>query len=149
MQTFLPYEDFQETASVLDYRRLGKQRVETWQLIRAINGETKGWANHPAAVMWRGHTAVLASYGLVMCQEWKRRGYTDNMSARFQELISSSTSQELNDVPRWLGRLELHVSHQSNLIRKFPEHYGPLFSGVPDDLPYIWPLTDQREGVLI
>lgn len=149
MQTFLPYEDFQETASVLDYRRLGKQRVETWQLIRAINGETKGWANHPAAVMWRGHTAVLASYGLVMCQEWKRRGYTDNMSDRFQELISSSTSQELNDMPRWLGRLELHVSHQSNLIRKFPEHYGPLFSGVPDDLPYIWPLTDQREGVLI
>lgn len=149
MQTFLPYEDFQETASVLDYRRLGKQRVETWQLIRAINGETKGWANHPAAVMWRGHTAVLARYGLIMCQEWKRRGYKDTMTERFEELISNSTSEELHDMPRWLGRHELHESHQSNLIRKFPEHYGPLFDGVPNDLPYIWPLTDQREGVLI
>ena len=149
MQTFLPYEDFQETASVLDYRRLGKQRVETWQLIRAINGETKGWANHPAAVMWRGHTAVLARYGLVMCQEWKRRGYKDTMTERFVELISSSTFEELHDMPGWLGDHELHLSHQSNLIRKFPEHYGPLFDGVPNDLPYIWPLTDQREGVLI
>ena len=71
------------------------------------------------------------------------------MTERFEELISNSTSEELHDMPRWLGRHELHESHQSNLIRKFPEHYGPLFNGVPNDLPYIWPLTDQREGVLV
>ena len=28
MQTFLPYKDFGKTAKCLDYRRLGKQRVE-------------------------------------------------------------------------------------------------------------------------
>jgi len=59
MQTFLPYADFKRSAQVLDYRRLGKQRVETWQLIRAINGETRGWRNHPAAVMWREVPGVL------------------------------------------------------------------------------------------
>lgn len=146
MQTFLPTSDFEETARLLDYRRLGKQRVETWQLIRAINGMTKGWANHPAAVMWRGHTAPLAKYGLIMCREWVRRGYKDTMTERFQELVSSSTSQELEDLPSWLGQPELHLSHQSNLIRKFPEHYGPLFPGVPSDLPYIWPTDESPEG---
>ena len=36
MQTFLPYESFEESAKVLDYRRLGKQRVEGMQIINAI-----------------------------------------------------------------------------------------------------------------
>jgi alpha-tubulin suppressor-like RCC1 family protein len=30
-------------------------------------------------------------------------------------------------------------SHRSNLIRKMPEHYGPIWPDVPDDLPYYWP----------
>ena len=59
MQTFLPYESFAESAKVLDWRRLGKQRVEGMQIIKAITGEKrldgkpyKGWINHPASVMW-------------------------------------------------------------------------------------------------
>ena len=53
MQTFLPYESFEESASVLDWRRLGKQRVEGMQIINAINNPKKqGWQNHPATIMW-------------------------------------------------------------------------------------------------
>jgi hypothetical protein len=89
--------------------------------------------------MWRGHTEALARYGLVMCEEWKRRGYNDTMTDRFLELLETATSEQIQDLPPWLGSADLHLSHQSNLIRKFPEHYGPLFPGVPDDLPYIWP----------
>ena len=36
MQTFLPYADFARCAAVLDPRRLGKQRVEVLQIMRAI-----------------------------------------------------------------------------------------------------------------
>ena len=36
MQTFLPYKSFEESAKVLDWRRLGKQRVEGMQIINAI-----------------------------------------------------------------------------------------------------------------
>lgn len=42
-------------------------------------------------------------------------------------------------MPPWLGESEFHRSHQSNLIRKDPEFYGPRFPGVPDDLEYVWP----------
>ena len=41
MQTFLPYESFAESAKVLDWRRLGKQRVEGMQIIKAITGEKR------------------------------------------------------------------------------------------------------------
>jgi len=50
MQTFLPFPDFKKSASCLDYKRLGKQRVEGLQILNAIQGETtlkgktyKGW----------------------------------------------------------------------------------------------------------
>jgi Pyrimidine dimer DNA glycosylase len=41
MQTFLPYSDITESLRVLDDKRLGKQRVETFQIINAITGRPK------------------------------------------------------------------------------------------------------------
>lgn len=38
MQTFLPYKDFKKSAQALDRQRLGKQRVETMQLMTALTG---------------------------------------------------------------------------------------------------------------
>lgn len=143
MQTFLPYADFKRSAQVLDYRRLGKQRVETWQLIRAINGETRGWRNHPAAVMWRDHVPALAVYGKVICEEWIRRGYNDSMLPRFELIISGSEDLQL---PAWLGNENFHESHRSNLLRKFPEHYRMHWPELQDDLPYVWPV-DNLVGV--
>jgi hypothetical protein len=40
MQTFLPYADFTKTAKILDNKRLGKSRVEVWQIYQVlIKGE--------------------------------------------------------------------------------------------------------------
>ena len=84
IQTFLPYPDFTQTARVLDYRRLGKQRVETKQLILALTKPDYGWKNHPAAKMWRGYVPLLAEYGCVVCQEWRDRGYNDTLLPFFE-----------------------------------------------------------------
>lgn len=43
MQTFLPYENFNKTAQVLDRKRLGKQRVETLTIFRTLSGINVGW----------------------------------------------------------------------------------------------------------
>lgn len=140
MQTFLPYENFVESAKVLDMQRLGKQRVETMQILRALFGETAGWRNHPATRMWRGHEGLLFSYGTTVCLEWMHRGYSDTV---FDSLISMAVIHGPldNTRPPWLGDPDFHRSHQSNLIRKRPDHYGPLWPGVPDNLPYIWPVA--------
>jgi hypothetical protein len=37
MQTFMPYSDFEKTARCLDNKRLGKQRVEAWQILNTLN----------------------------------------------------------------------------------------------------------------
>ena len=135
MQTFLPYADFNETAKVLDYKRLGKQRVEAYQILRVLEGLTKGWRNHPAVLMWAGHEPALAEYGRVICIEWIERGYNDTLLPKFELLANA------DNLPAWLGDERLHTSHKSNLIRKDETFYAPKFPGIPNDLPYFWVVT--------
>ncbi|MFP3464126.1 pyrimidine dimer DNA glycosylase/endonuclease V [Leifsonia sp. SIMBA_070] len=53
VQTFLPYPSFARSVRVLDRARMGKQRVEALQVLRAITVPGYGWRNHPVAKMWR------------------------------------------------------------------------------------------------
>ena len=64
MQTFLPHSNFRKTARYLDYRRLGKQRVEAYQILNVLTGKSKGngWKNHPAVKMWKGYENALKLY---------------------------------------------------------------------------------------
>jgi hypothetical protein len=54
MQTFLPSTSFIQSAKCLDYKRLGKQRVEAKTIINILEGKTtsNAWRNHPATKMW-------------------------------------------------------------------------------------------------
>lgn len=135
MQTFLPYPDFTESVKVLDYRRLGKQRVETYQVLNILleRTETKGWRNHPVTLMWTGYESALQMYQNVTIQEWIDRGYNNNMS--FEEFDTDDLI-----MPEWLGHEQFHQSHRSNLLRKDFEYYSEFFDE-PDDLPYYWPVT--------
>lgn len=150
MQTFLPYADYARSARALDRARLGKQRVEAYQILRVLLSITKGWANHPAVRMWRGHERSLAHYTLAMCDEWKRRGYNDTVSGKVLELLkllpvpSETYAQEIAEAISTVSApqhftAEFRLSHQSNLVRKNPAYYAPQFPGVPDNLPYVWP----------
>ena len=138
MQTFLPYPDFKDSLQVLDYRRLGKQRVEAYQIINILEdpSPTGSWINHPAVLMWRDNVEALKQYCNIAIQTWIARGFKNNMA-----LYKVSSSPIL---PWWFGLPEFHISHQSNLIRKLPDRYGPIFLGVPSDIPYWWPTQHEN-----
>ena len=142
MQTFLPYADFARSAEVLDRRRLGKQRIEAMQVLNALTRPGHGWRHHPAALMWRGWEPALVAYGVAVCDAWTRLGFADTCRAQIaagRDLLSQADLAAAGELPAWLGDTEFHRAHQSNLLRKDPDWYGRFFSGVPADLPYIWP----------
>ena len=145
MQTFLPYADFQRSAESLDVSRLGKQRVETLQILRALELPEYGWANHPAVRMWRGYTPALVLYGLICARTWLVRGHADSTEAQIAEFapdVAKATQDELASrqlLPPWLGDEALHMSHRSKLVTKDPDHYGAEFAGTPRDLDYRGP----------
>ena len=134
MQTFLPYADLQESVRVLDYRRLGKQRVETFQVLNILldRTPTKGWRNHPVTRMWSGYESALQVYQNYTIQEWVNRGYKNNM--QFEEILIP-----FPQMPSWFGDEEFHRSHRSNLLRKDYEYYSQFFDE-PIDLEYSWPV---------
>jgi len=132
MQTFLPYSDFRETAVCMDWRRLGRQRVEAYQILRTLSGLSKGWIRHPAVKMWAGYELALSAYMNEMIMEWMKRGYKNNMY-----LVALPESYPR---PEWLGDQAIHTAYRSNLIRKNPDYYREFWPDIPDDLPYIWPV---------
>ena len=152
MQTFLPYPDFRRSAAVLDVPRLGKQRVETLQILRALTFEDYGWRNHPAVTMWAGHTPALVAYGAAVTQRWQAAGYGDTVLPQLLEFLDGEPlrgQRELRDaglLPPWLGQRALHRSHRAALLRKDPEHYGALFGPTDPELPYVWPHNEPAEA---
>lgn len=144
MQTFLPYDSFSRSAGVLDQARLGKQRVETLQVLRALVIPDYGWQSHPAMRMWMGYIPALAAYGLAMTREWIARGHADTV---WEQILEFAPEADGDDValPPWFGDEAFHESHRSNLITKSPEVYGPLFPDTRGGLPYVWPEPEHPE----
>ena len=153
MQTFLPFPDFVSSAQALDPRRLGKQRVEALQVLRALTVAGYGWRRHPAVRMWIGYEEAVFRYGLEMCRTWTAEGRADTVAATltadFTTYRPGTAPRGLDvlaaegELPPWLGEPAFHRSHQSALVRKDPEFYRPRFPGVPDDLAYVWPPSDR------
>jgi len=140
MQTFLPYESFSQSAKVLDWRRLGKQRVEGMQIINAIqNPDAKGWRNHPITIMWTPYVECLKLYTNTIITEWISRGYNNNM--KFYDV---KPNMDMIDIPHWLGREDFHSSHRANLLRKDLEWYGQFGWTENPESPYVW---HDREGL--
>jgi ribosome modulation factor len=136
MQTFLPYPEFGASAAVLDRQRLGKQRVECLQILKALTDPTAGWNHHPVTNMWRGYEAAFVEYSVAICDEWTSRGYKDTCRGKILDMqpLVFTTNR-----PPWLGNHAFHASHRSNLLRKFPEHYGQFGWTEPMDLAYVYP----------
>ena len=144
MQTFLPVADFKQSAKFLDYKRLGKQRVEGMQLLNAMQPDYphKGWLKHPAKIMWEGHQDMLKKYVNVMIEEWISRGYNNTM--QFYEYDASAP------MPDWIGNDKIHKSHRINLLRKDVEFYSKQFPKESklstfeiESYPYYWPVGDK------
>jgi hypothetical protein len=150
VQTFTPYADFEQSLRTLDQRRLGKQRVEVIQIVRALTVPGYAWSSHPAVLMWKGYEEALGRYGLTSCAIWVESGFGDTCAAtivddlqaagigpirRYHELAADGA------LPPWLFDEAVQRSHRSALLRKDPEHYGPLFPpDTPLDLEYVWPV---------
>jgi hypothetical protein len=146
MQTFLPFKDFQQSAKVLDMKRLGKQRVETLQILQCLMSVNKTkWFHHPAVQMWANNTECLVEYGVVICTEWRNRGYKDTCLEKIKQFSTG------NDVipPKWLGDERFHSCHRRVLLDKKYQWYSQFgwkenrMTMVNGKYPYFWPTKEN------
>lgn len=143
MQTFLPCHSFAESAMVLDFNTLCEQRRHVFELLDTLCGFSSKWKEHPITDMWRDHKATLLQYGYCIHAELRSRGIKDWDGSSILNQFSLLIGPEREKFPKWLGDPLLHMSHQSNLIRRWPEYYRLVFPGVPNNLPYYWPIGEM------
>ena len=142
MQTFLPYKSFKKSLKSLDYKRLGKQRVEARQVLNILRDktQTKGWRNHPITKMWEGYDNALAEYLNECICEWVHRGYNNTME--FAKITDDV------EYPHWLGNESFHSSHRANLLRKDYGYYSKFGWDEDEKNPYTWYDTDKQQWYL-
>jgi hypothetical protein len=117
--TFLVTSDFAENATILDNLRLGKQRVESFQIIKALE-EGTGWKNHPIVKSWSGYVPALKVYYNSIITEWVSRGFKNNMP-----LYELSPGEEITHPP-WIYEKKVQYAMLSQLIQKNSDHYNPV-----------------------
>jgi hypothetical protein len=161
MQTFLPYRNFEKSAKCLDFRRLGKQRIEAKQILDILLGRTKSkaWINHPAVRMWRGYELALQEYYNTVVREWVKRGYKNTMELELVDIpniylqdffVNAYSSNTINiksgptkhpdfKIPAWLTE-EFCASHRAALLCKFPEWYSRFGWIEKPEINYVWPI---------
>ena len=156
MQTFMPYKEFDKTAKALDNKRLNKQILECYQILKVLsnNDPHAGWRNHPAVKMWRGHEGALVSYILKMVLEWEKRGYKSTIGVKtlqtyIQAIKLGRITRESHRYPAWMRDKQLFSeiasSHRMALLNKDYEWYSqfhwPEDTGSrPETYDYIWPV---------
>jgi hypothetical protein len=161
MQVFLPFADFTTSVQCLDNKRLGKQRVECYQIMRAILFEdSKGWRNHPATKMFKTSIGALQVYTQLCCGEWISRGFTDTVSEKISDLYYAETSgygtEYFNSVHKaFVQDHKFHQSHRLALLMKDFTFYKDKFQMFPQEIEfaqrfyydtkdiYIWPTEPE------
>lgn len=146
MQTYLPYPDFRRCARVLDDRRLGKQRVECYQILRVLGGHTRAWRAHPAVRMWRGHRGALVRYAICISREWRRRGFRDSLLPKFARIAARLHPREARR-PAWLGESALHAAYRAALLAKQPDWYAQFGWRERPQIAYRWPVPPVASAV--
>jgi hypothetical protein len=156
MQTFLPSADYEYTAQTLDNKRLNKQILEGYQILKILSGasESGAWRNHPAVLMWSNAEIELKDYIDNMVYEANFRGIkTDKNVLNLNDLKSKFSRLWGKDKPIWqkpehLSRLV--ESHKANLYRKDSVIYSEFksYTAKPccDKCLYYWPTHTLKFG---
>jgi len=139
MQTFLPYSNYIRSVQCLDYKRLGKQRVEALQIINILEGKPSRWSNHTAVKMWVGYTNSLKYYCNCCIDEWIKRGYKNTMK--------KYDVDHSNEDPWWIGNKDFHRAMRARLIQKNEEFYLPILGEIDKGFnngKYFWPVNESK-----
>lgn len=130
MQTFLPHSDFEASAQALDNKRLNKQILEGYQILKVLSGasESGAWRNHPAVLMWKNAECELMNYIDHMIYEAEWRGIkTDKNKANLGQLKREYGHLWGKELPFWMESevtlMCIVTTHQVSLFNKDPMHY--------------------------
>lgn len=161
MQTFLPSIDYEYSAQTLDNKRLNKQILEGYQILKVLsNASPSGaWRNHPAVLMWKGSELELLAYIEHMMYEADFRGIkTINNRNNIKELEKQYAKSWGSNEPAWMKDNDtinrVTTTHKANLYAKDPIYYAEYQWATNDPMnkpccpkcSYFWPTHPLKKA---
>lgn len=127
MQVFMPYKSIIESVRCLDYRRLGKQRIEIKYMLEMLYGM---WAyrKHPVVEMWEDYYVFLEIIYSASVREWISRGHTNTLPIELEFVTGPVV------LPPWLE--DYTYQYKGLLLYKDYDYYSKKFDN-PEDIPRI------------
>ena len=135
MQVFITSSSFEESARVLDTRRLNCQIKECNQMYRAIIGESIGWRNHCVTRLWENDRYALMAFAWECYFELKKRGKNPSKPC--------GVYYPKVKPPAFLEDAKVVDAMKSHLLAKLPEHYKQYWPNHPVKSGY-WAIDKQN-----
>ena len=139
----VPFNSFEWSARTLSKEDLETNMTAIYSVMRALL-----WGfdhpNTPSVYAWRGSERALLAYQQISCalyiNEWGGDDeYWEITRRAFLDIVVDPMATPLIP-PRWMGYVDMHISHQSWLLRKNPEYYRDKFPGISPNHDIVWPL---------
>lgn len=145
MIVWMPYTKPGASAQSLTVAHLNEQIAAAEGLLRLLREEDLD-ENHKEWLptqMWVGFEYSLCIHGLMAANELATvRKKPGNMKSIAYLATIGKELEEMPGIdrgsPPWLGDLDVHRSHRSNLIMRHPK-YTLQWKGVPSRMPVLWP----------
>jgi len=136
---FLPHQNAKVAARILDDKRLGFARKNVKDTLFAISTLPHSRLN-PMDKIWVDNQVWLATYGMVMCLEWKLRGKVDDLfEVLAEQVLYLQEHGHKQGLPWWWSHDAIFASHRGALWRKAPELYSQFVIEGSMYPAYVWP----------
>jgi len=184
LKTFVPFAggNFEEgvlrSLMCLDDKRLGKQRVETFQIWKMVRGfpfdNTKrpadhaslkpaAWSRHPAVHQWHGYADALALYLIKNIEIWEQRvspitGRPFDNTRMHENLTKWRIAYHENDDQKPITYESVKVPHwwsdprihdsDKGILYRKDKHYSMFRKYAMVYEQYVWPSQISAAGAL-
>jgi hypothetical protein len=132
IKLYADYTKIQNLEAIYDIIRVRHQTLQN-DVVVALH-------DHPGIQAWAGHELQLINFGLALCENMDVTSQHDGLyhiKVFLEEHLVYAESGDMG-FPKWWGKMNVHVSHQSELRRLHPMFYDKVFPLVSMDIPLIW-----------
>lgn len=154
---YLPHLSFLETARSLSNYDLSKEIDTVLDTLDVLNGK----ADNPDCVWsaraWDGHEELLNLFGGQLCLESRTTRKINMAKDQRWSRLNSAVRPAPSGQPEWIGNVEIHRSHRSDLIfmqakrgrAKNERDYAELWPNTPERMPVFWATAEKPDRLLI
>jgi len=144
MRVLLPLTQPSSSARVFTTEHLAELQDE---ILRVYRVNLANCAESIYESMWADNLGALLQYGELVAAEHLKKTNDPHMLEEF--IVRQVSAHPFEGWPDFVGDILICYSHQSYMVRTWPDPYARMFPDQNPDLPELWSPAQHEERKLI